>query len=269
MNTNPYAPIKTLPIGSSPTGKPEKIAVHLPDPAVDTGWRRVGSIPLGRPVLPNTAIREMALEIGGRCPMQWKEAKVFFDGTRFAYALVAQSGPVAAVGDERLRLGLLFQNSYDATWSPSMRLMAFIGQEKIGVLSNRLLPRVFFQGSAHTDTWATDLKQTLTLLDESEGLLRGLSDELWKLNAWHLQEAELRQLQCLWPDPSSPAAQSPLTEWLLQKRKGTAWSLLQALLPRLWQQDGGPSSAFRANAALTDGLLALCPEPWNERQRHS
>jgi hypothetical protein len=201
--------------------------------------------------------------------MQWKEAKVFFDGRRFAYALVTQRGPVAAVGGERLRLGILFQNSYDATWAPSMRLMAFIGQEEIGVLSTRSMPRIFFQGSAHTDTWATDLKETLTLLDESEGLLRALSDELWKLNAWHLQEAELHQLQHLWPDLSSPAAQSPLTEWLLQKREGTAWSLLQVLLRRLWQQEGDSSWGFGANAALTDGLLALCPEPWNERQRQS
>lgn len=266
MNTNPYTAIKTLPLSSSQAGKPEKIAVHLPDPTEDSGWRRVGSIPLGQPVLPNTAIRKIALEIGGRCPMQWKEAKVFFDGTRFAYALVAQGGPVAAVGGKRLRLGLLFQNSYDATWAPSMRLMAFIGEEEIGVLSNRSLPRVFFQGSAHTDT---DLKKALSLLDESKALLRALSDKLWELNSWHLQEAELHQLRCLWPDPSSPAAQSPLTEWLLQKREGTAWSLLQVLLRRLWHQDGGPSLAFLANAALTDGLLSLCPEPWNERQRPS
>jgi hypothetical protein len=269
MNTNPYTPIKTLPLGSSPTGKPEKIAVHLPDPTEDSGWRRVGSIPLGQPVLPNTAIRKMALEIGGRCPMQWKEAKVFFDGTRFAYALVTQGGPVAAVGGERLRLGLLFQNSYDATWAPSMRLMAFIGEEEIGVLSNRSLPRVFFQGSAHTDTWANDLKEALALFDEGEALLHALSNNLWKLNAWCLQEAELLQLQWLWPGGSSPAAQSPVTTWLLQNKKGTAWTLLQALLRQLWKQQGSSSSAFRANAAYTDGLLALCPEPWNERQRHT
>lgn len=258
MNSNPYSSIKTHPL-EAPNGEGLLgVSVYVPD-STRQGWRQVGSVERGQPLLPNNAMRHMALNIAGTMPIGWREVKVFFDGAHFAYALAAQDGPEANVEGATLSLGLLFRNSYDGSWSPSMHLMAYEQDGQFGVLSEKHLPSASFRGTHHTDTWEADRERAIALLRSGNEILNDLTRRLRKLAGWTLSKRELHRVRPLWPSGVPSELWGLLTFWLLQGRQESTWALLRRLLRRLWRKGESAEDVFNHNAALTDGLLTVRP----------
>src|SRR5690606_20288838 len=113
---DPYAPIEKRSLWTTDSMRSAGYSVRRADPASPSGWAECGVVSADYLVIPNADARDLAREICDRSGLRFTEEKVFFDGKRYALALVARErGLVEARVGDPVGLGLQVENSYDGS----------------------------------------------------------------------------------------------------------------------------------------------------------
>lgn len=274
---DPYAPIEKAPLYTDDRMRSRGYSVRLEDEGADEGWREVGLVSEDYLLVPNTDVREMAYEVGARSGLRFEEARTFFDGRRYALALVARSESVevesvvgtgapstgAAVGPavgDYVSLGLLFENSYDGSCRLSASLFAYRLACSNGMLASDLFARVRFRHSRESRGWEDELARSLAMLAGARSGLRRFARSASRLAGHGLGTRELATLRIGYLDRLPVTLWGKVVDRYLEHEAPTAWGLLNAGTHELWHAERMTRSDFNHNAYLTQNLLRYADE---------
>lgn len=166
---DPFAPIEANPTSATiGGGAPTSRRVYLTTSTGENDRRLVGTIPAQKLLLSNRDIRTMAQEITGETSFNWATAVNLFDGRHLAYGLVTKDCSVEPVEEDPFSLGLLFQNSYDGSWEPGMRLFAHRQVPATGLLHAQHFGDVRFLSGPSHGGWSTDRRRAEQHLKTAE-----------------------------------------------------------------------------------------------------
>ena len=254
---DPYAPIEKAPLFARDAMKSRGYSVRLADPDAPVGWREVGVVSPSYLLVPNAEVREMAADVAEASGVPWAEDRVFFDGRRFAYGLVADPETVYAevtVGDV-LGIGLLFENSYDG----SRRLGASLYVHRLacanGMLAPTRLARIRFKHSRGSASWRSEVASTLAVLGAAPERLSQFASLCGRLARHRLGTPELAAIR------EQALAGLPVSLWgrvvdrYLAAEEPTGWGLLNAATAVCWHAERPTVADFTHNETATSGLL--------------
>lgn len=257
QDLNPYAPIEKAPLFARDAMRSRGTSVRLADPDAPTGWREVGVVSPGYLLVPNADVRRMAEDVAVASGMHWAEDRVFFDGRRYLYGLVADPEAVyaeVAVGDV-VGVGLLFENSYDA----SRRLGASLYVHRLscsnGLLASERLARVRFRHARGSASWRGEVARALSMLDAAPERLRSFAALCARLARHRLGTPELAAVR------QGALAALPVSLWgrvvdrYLADGDPTGWGLLNAATAEAWHAERPTAADYAHNEAATTGLL--------------
>ena len=254
---DPYASIEKAPLYARDSMKSRGVSVRLADAEAPVGWREVGVVSPSYLLVPNTEVRDMAADIAEASGLGWVEDRLFFDGRRYFYGLVADPEIVYAevtVGDV-LGIGLLFENSYDG----SRRLAASLYVHRLacanGMLAPTRLARVRFKHSRGSASWRSELGRALAMLGAAPRLLASFAASAARLARHELGTLELAAIR------QGPLAGLPVSLWgkvvdrYLADEDPTGWGLLNAATACVWHAERQTVADFAHNETATAGLL--------------
>lgn len=271
---DPYAPIEKAPLYTDDRMRSRGFSVRLEEDGADEGWREVGLVSEDYLLVPNADVREMAYEIGARSGLRFEEARTFFDGRRYALALVAKSESVdvqggtktvTAVGDY-VSLGLLFENSYDGSCRLSASLFAYRLACSNGMLASDLFARVRFRHSRESQGWEDELARSLAMLAGARSGLRRFARSASRLAGHGLGTAELATLRTGYLDRLPVTLWGKVVDRYLAHEAPTAWGLLNAGTHELWHTERMTRSDFGHNAYLTSNLIRYAYEQLESKE---
>ena len=252
---DPYAPIEKAPLFARDAMQSRGVSVRLADPEV--GWREVGVVRPSYLLVPNAEVRQMAERIAEASGLAWVEDRVFFDGKRYLYGLVADPEIVYAevtVGDV-LGIGLLVENSYDG----SRKLGASLYVHRLacanGMLAPTRLARVRFKHALASSSWRDDLSHALAMLGAAPRLLSAFAASAARLARHELGTPELAAIR------RGPLAGLPVSLWgrivdrYLGEDDPTGWGLLNAATAECWHSERPTVADFGHNETATAGLI--------------
>ena len=254
---NPYAAIEKTPLYARDSMKSRGYSVRLSDPDEPVGWREVGVVSPSYLLVSNAEVRDMAEDVAVASGICWAEDRVFFDGRRFAYGLVADPETIYAevsVGDV-LGLGLLFENSYDG----SKRLGASLYVNRLvcanGMLAPTRLARIRFKHSRGSASWRREVSSALAVLGAAPERLAQFAALCGRLARHRLGTPELAAIR------RDALSALPVTLWgrvvdrYLAEEEPTGWGLLNAATAVLWHAERPTVADFGHNETATSGLL--------------
>lgn len=254
---DPYAPIEKAPLYARDAMKSRGYSVRLADPDAPVGWREVGVVSPSYLLVPNAEVRDMAADVAEASGLHWSEDRLFFDGRRYLYGLVADPETVYAevvVGDV-LGIGLLFENSYDGT----RRLGASLYVHRLacanGMLAPQRLARVRFKHARGSASWRHDLAHTMKMLGAAPQLLSAFAASAARLARHDLGMPELAAIR------KGPLSALPVSLWgrivdrYLADGDTTGWGLLNAASATVWHNERPTVADYGHNETATAGLL--------------
>jgi len=254
---DPYAAIEKTPLYARDAMKSRGYSVRLADGEIPGGWREVGVVSPNYLLVPNAEVRQMAADVAEASGLVWAEDRVFFDGRRYAYGLVADPVDVYAevtVGDV-LGLGLLFENSYDG--SRTLRASLYVHRLACanGMLAPERMARVRFKHSRGSVSWRQDVARTLSMLGAAPEMLSSFARSAARLARHRLSTPELAAIR------AEPLAAMPVSLWgrvvdrYLSSEEPTGWGLLNAVTAECWHNERPTVADYRHNETATSGLL--------------
>lgn len=252
---DPFTPIETVPTSSLGGGAPTAHRVYLTGVPDGRGRRLVGTIPAQKLLLSNQEIRTMAQEITGQSPWDWAPEKTFFDGRHLAHGLVTKDCSTDVDAENPLSLGLLFQNSYDGSWEPGMRLFAHRQVPATGLLHAQHFGEVRFLSGPSGGGWSTDRRRAEQYLKTAESKLWQFTCRCQGLQERPINAADLSVLR------QHPLAELPRHLWgrlldrYLHSPDLTAWGLLTSGEALLWASESSlRPEIFHYNQLLTEAV---------------
>lgn len=258
---DPYAPIEKRRLMTADGMTSKGYTIRLADPKAASGWSEVGLVSEDYLLVSNEEVRDMAQEIAARSGLAFREDKVFFDGKRYAYGLVARekglvdvSAGDAAVGDA-VGIGLLFQNSYDG----STRLSASLYVHRLacsnGMVVPKLFQRVTFKHTRRNRDWEGEVERSMAMLGSAPAGLQRFAEAARRLSEMRLTPERLREVR------TEVLPRLPVTWWgktmdrLLQHETLDGFGLLNAGTNVLWHDERPSASSFAWNEYVTSGLV--------------
>ncbi|HIG73531.1 MAG TPA: DUF932 domain-containing protein [Bacteroidetes bacterium] len=254
---DPYAPIEKAPLFAPDSMRSRGHSVRIEDASAEGGWREVGVVSPSYLLVPNAEVRRMAADVAAASGMAWSEDRVFFDGKRFLYALVADPEEVyaeVAVGDV-LGVGLLFENSYDGSRRLGCSLFVHRLACANGMLAPDLMARLRFRHDRANAGWQDDLGRAMDALGAAPERLRAFARAAARLARYPVGSAELARLR------HGPLARLPVSTWgrvadhYLANEEPTGWGVANAVTSVLWHADKPTLSDFAHNEAATTALV--------------
>ncbi|MBB4069219.1 hypothetical protein GGQ18_001803 [Salinibacter ruber] len=253
---DPFTPIETVPTSPLGGGAPTAHRVYLTGVPDGRGWRLVGTIPAQKLLLSNQEIQAMAQEITGKSPWDWAPKTTFFDGRHLAYSLVTEDCSADVDAENPLSLGLLFQNSYDGSWEPGMRLFAHRQVPATGLLHAQHFGELCFLCGPSNGGWSAERRRVEQYMETAGSKLEQFSRRCRGLQREPVGASDLAGLR------RRPLTQLPRRLWsrlvdrYLHSPDLTAWGLLTSGAVLLWTESG-PSrpEIFHYNQLLTEAVV--------------
>ncbi len=252
---DPFTPIETVPTSPLGGGSPTAHRVYLTGVPDGRGRRLVGTIPAQKLLLSNQEIRAMAQEITGQSPWDWAPKTTFFDGRHLAYSLVTEDCSADMDAENPLSLGLLFQNSYDGSWEPGMRLFAHRQVPTMGLLHAQHFGKLCFLCGPSNGGWSAERRRVEQYLETAESKLEQFSRRCRGLQRQPVGASDLSGLR------RRPLAQLPRRLWsrlvdrYLHSADLTAWGLLTSGAALLWASESSlRPEIFHCNQLLTEAV---------------
>jgi hypothetical protein len=259
-NHSPYAPIEKSPLYAADQMQSKGYSVRLQDEESETGWKEVGLVSEDYLLVPNKEVRDMALEIAHQSPFEWTNEKTHFDGKRFSYALVANTGygREVAQGDV-VTIGMLFQNSYDGSLKLSASMFAYRLVCSNGMLQPETFRRMKFKHELRSSGWEEETRRALSMIEGAEENLERFCSAANRLAEMPVGSSELAHLR------QDGLGDLPVTLWgrvldrYLSEEEHTAWGLLNAGSNVVWHRDRSFSD-YTHNETITQSLTEFAME---------
>ncbi len=255
---NPYVEIEKVPLYANDYMQSKGYSVRIESPETLSGWQEVGLVSSDYLLVPNRQVRDMALEITDRSSLRWEESKVFFDGKRFLYALVAEPHVHAEVkvGDV-LSLGLLFENSYDGSRRLSVSLFANRLICTNGMLAPQHFTRKRFKHDSLSAGWEDEVMRTISMIELAGAGLQRFAHAMRELATIRLGSIELTNIRRHVLDRLPTGHWGKVMDQYLLHEEPTAWGLLNAGTAVFWHNDKGTIQDFNHNEYVTSSLVSM------------
>lgn len=251
---HPYAPIEKTPLYAADQMKSKGYSVRLQDEEAETGWKEVGLVSEDYLLVSNREVRDMAIEIAHASPFEWNEEKVHFDGKRFSYALVANTGYGREISKgDIVTIGMLFQNSYDGSLKLSASMFAYRLVCSNGMLAPETFQHMRFKHELRSSGWERETRRALSMIQGAEESLERFCTAASRLSDMPVGSGELAHLR------KDGLGDLPVTLWgrlldrYLSEEEHTAWGLLNAGTNVVWHRDRSFSD-YAYNETITQSL---------------
>ena len=255
---NPYAEIRKVPLDYNGI-QSSAFAVQMND--VTKGWKEVGTVGRNYMLLPNTEVKDAALEVAGESVLNWEHDKTFFDGKRFIYSLKSEEVLGEIEPGDDVSLGMQFWNSYDGSKSFGFSLMLFRLICTNGMMSKDHFNTFRFKHEPTSENWDESLEKVTTLINNASSngsvdtFIQNLRDlkqytvsihGLGRIRHNHLQDLPVG----LWGSIVDRFT-DPNGEYSIDQ---TGWGLLNASTDLLWHKEKPTVASYDQNAIIVDGL---------------
>ncbi|HEX9953460.1 MAG TPA: DUF932 domain-containing protein [Rubricoccaceae bacterium] len=252
---DPYSPIEKRSLFAADAMRSKAFTVRLEDAAQASGWREVGVVSSDYLLVPNREVVSMAADVVAASGLPFEEARVHFDGKRFAYALAATTRPLVdvEVGDP-VGLGLLFENSYDGSKKLAASLFAYRLACKNGMLVPSLFRRVTFKHQRANAGWDDDMARALAMLAGAPAGLERFATAGRALASMRVSAGRLREIR------ERVVPKLPVTVWgrvvdrFLLHESLDGWGLMNAATNVLWHDERATAATLSWNEYVATGL---------------
>jgi hypothetical protein len=259
----PFVPIVKTPTHSQNSGNLTGYAVEIADPRRDSGFRHVGNVSESYLLMNNLDVRRLALEVANRTGLGYKEAKAFWDGSRFLHVIEFDKTEDVVHGDP-VALSLITKSSYDKSWRFDMAIGAIRLACLNGMISGTYFNRVTFKhvsgqtlGSGlHIDegTWEQTVLQGLSIMERSGPDLSRFVRGLRRLHGAEMTDALLRDVWQHVPKLGD-GLRGKIMERYLTSEDPTLYGLFNGGTNVLWHNDKQTAADFNNNDAWTTAML--------------
>ena len=263
---DPFIDIRKERLVDRLTGAPSRaFAVWVPDPDAPEGWRDMGTVGESYLLLTNREVRQLALDIAGKSGLAFREARIFWDGARFAHVVDFVETKEEVAIDETVGLSLITRTSYDRSWKFEAALMGKRFFCDNGVLSGEFFARVSFKhtqnGGGGGDDWKEIVKQGLSVLTHAGENLERFAEGL-RLLKWHPLTDE--HLRALWSRLKlGDTLMGKIMRRYLGHEEPTLYGLLNAGTNVFWHNKKITSADFANNDHFATALLTYAFEHLN------
>ena len=203
---SPFVPILKTPTFSANSGTQSGFAVEIEDPDSPTGYKHVGNVSQNYLLLSNEEVRELAVEVAVQSGINFRESRIFWDGSRFCHIIDFLETEEVVPGDE-VGLSLITRSSYDKSWRYDCALMGKRFVCDNGAISGEFFARVSFKHLASQnasgvgddegpkeESWKEIVRQGMAVIDQAPDNLHKFVTGLRRLKRAEMTDGRLREV---------------------------------------------------------------------------
>ena len=258
---NPYAEIRKVPLDYQGV-QSSAYSVQTYDLNKKTDmleWKEVGTVGNNYLLVPNSEVRDMALEIADQTGLTFDTDKTYYDGKRYVHSLIAKDNTVGEVeaGDD-IAIGFQMWNSYDGSTSLGFRMMLYRLICTNGMMSKVNLSKYRFRHSIGSDDWKNELE---TVAHSVKTACRGDNNSVHAMiNRFKILNNQDLDLDSLSDIRFNHISDTPTQLWgsivdrFLHKEEQNGWQFLNAATDELWHKEKPTIASYNHNASIVDGL---------------
>jgi hypothetical protein len=255
---DPYAPIrKKEGITESGNRVGYGIEIEVKDEIGLPRWEIVGSVKENYLLIPNSDMRDLAMDIVDKSPWEFKQDTLMFNGTSYVLTLdVMDEEAMSEVSaGDMLGFGLMFRNSYNGSTSASVGLYMKQLVCGNGMISTTFFRQHKFRHSVNNANWEEDAREALSIVNSAPGKVRDFAERMSELKNTKVDQAFLKRLR------KGPAKVLPqgtwgaiMTRWA-EKEEDNAYGVLNASTNVLWHHRNIKHNHLRQNDLVVTGML--------------
>lgn len=271
---SPFVPILKTPTYSRNSGTPSGYAVEIEDPDSETGYRHVGNVSRNYLLLSNEEVRDLAVEIAVQSGLDFRESRIFWDGSRFCHVVDFLETEEVAPGDE-VGLSLITRSSYDKSWRYDCALMGKRFVCDNGAISGEFFARVSFkhlasQGTSHVgddegpkeESWKEIVRQGMTVIDQTPENLDKFVTGLRRLKRAEMTDGRLREVWNTIPTIGDSIKGQIMSRYVAHEEP-TLFGLFNAGTWLFSHREKMTAADFGNNDAFSSALLGYAHEHLN------
>lgn len=267
---SPFVPILKTPTYSQNSGTLSGFAVEIEDPDSPTGHRHVGNVSKNYLLLSNEEVRELAVEIAMQSGLNFRESRIFWDGSRFCHIIDFLETEEVDDGDE-VGLSLITRSSYDKSWRYDCALMGKRFVCDNGAISGEFFARVSFKHltpkeapdeGPKEEAWKQIVKQGMTVIDRAPDDLHRFVQGLRLLKTAEMTDPRLRDVWQRLPTIGDSIKGQILSRYVGHEEP-TLYGLFNAGTHVFSHREKMTASDFGNNDAFSTALLGYAFEALN------
>ena len=271
---SPFVPILKTPTYSQNSNTLSGYAVEIEAPDSPTGYRHVGNVSKNYLLLSNEEVRELAVEIAVQSGLNFRESRIFWDGSRFCHIVDFLETEEVDDGDE-VGLSLITRSSYDKSWRYDCALMGKRFLCDNGAISGEFFARVSFKHLASQkasgvgddegpkeEAWKEIVRQGMTVIDRAPDDLHRFVQGLRLLKSAEMTDARLREAWATIPTIGDSIKGQIMSRYV-EHEEPTLYGLFNAGTNVFSHREKMTAADFSNNDAFTSGLLGYAFEALN------
>ena len=257
---NPYSPIRKVPLDyQGIQSNAFSVQMEREDKEGIRKYKEVGTVSNNYLLVPNTEVRDMAVQIADQSGINFTEDKTFFDGKRYITSYIAKDDSIdeVAVGDD-VSIGFQMWNSYDGSTSLGFRMMIYRLACLNGMMSHTNLSKYRFRHSPDSENWDEELENVAhTLTAASRGDNNNVHDTIKNFKSLNREELDLhrfRRLRGYYLNDIPTQLWGAIIDRYIKKDRYNGWEFLNAATDELWHKEKPTVASYNHNATIVDGL---------------
>jgi Domain of unknown function (DUF932) len=253
---SPFVPIVKTPTYSAHSGTLSGYSVEIEDPEADTGYRCVGNVSPRYLLLSNQQVRDLACEIAQKSRMEFRESRIFWDGSRFLHIIDFLDHSMDVADGDGVGLSLITKSSYDKSWRFDMALMGKRFVCDNGMLSGEFFARVGFRHSiaGQESDWQDVVRQGMSVIESAPENLARFVHGLRKLRRTPMTDGHMRHIWGL-SSGIGDAIKGQIMSRYVTAEEPTLFGFLNAGTNVFWHREKMTASDFGNNDVFSTNML--------------
>ena len=264
---DPYTPIRKVQLQSADGTSSNAFSIQtmFENELGEEQWQESGVVRQDYLGIPNIKVQKLSLDVINASDHMWQEEKVFWNGKKFKLFYTADEKfsldtlQTTSRADD-IKLGLMFENSYDGTTALSARLTLTRIICTNGMMSHKYLPGIkILHNLNNSDKYEDELLKIQSLITTgvpSTSLIRKAFSEmsLSYLDADMIGQIRRNHISKL---PTNIFGKC-LDKFIIDEQKKshhTVWDFYNAFTGQLWHEENESESSYKWNSYVTDGFI--------------
>ena len=264
---DPYTPIRKVQLQSADGTSSNAFSIQtmFENELGEEQWQESGVVRQDYLGIPNIRVQKLSLDVINASDHMWQEEKVFWNGKKFKLFYTADEKfsldtlQTTSRADD-IKLGLMFENSYDGTTALSARLTLTRIICTNGMVSHKYLPGIkILHNLNNSDKYEDELLKIQALITTgipSTSLIRRAFSEmsLSYLDADMIGQIRRNHISKL---PTNVFGKC-LDKFIIDeqdKSHHTVWDFYNAFTGQLWHEENESESSYKWNSYVTDGFI--------------
>lgn len=221
-------------------------------------WNEVGIVSNNYLLIENKQVFDIANDIADNSGQDWETNKVYWDGRRFMYSMIAKdTTSEVSVGDD-VALGMQFWNSYDGSTALQFRLFLCRLVCLNGMMSHDVFKSLRFKHDQSSEGYEEQITEAIQIINGSQDQVRYITNALRKMDERELTFEELSMIRESYLNKLPTSLFGNIVDKLLTYRvqgKPNVYDLLNCSTNVLWHKKKSTKADFDHNAYVTDNLI--------------